>query len=108
MTSLVPEIVPAGELHFVLCDFGRLGPAFVETDPARADREHVVEDMLSGEIARPLKVLVLRPDGTWRDASVEVAWAVTKTAAAAGDVLASGTREFVFKQIGQISQPVVA
>jgi hypothetical protein len=41
MTTLVPELEAAGELYFVLCDFGK---AFVETDPARADRETVVED----------------------------------------------------------------
>lgn len=107
--SLVPEAAPvAGELHFVLCDFGKLGQAYLETDPARADRESVIEDILSGEIARALKVIALRTDGTWRDVSVEVAWAVTKAATAAGDVLAGGAREFVIKHIGQLSQPAVA
>jgi hypothetical protein len=109
MASLVPELAPAaGELHFVLCDFGKLGQAFIETDPARADRESVVEDIISGELARPVRVLALRPDGTWRDVSVEVAWAVTKAAAAVGDLLAGGTRDFVVDQIGHLSHPVLA
>ena len=32
MPSLVPEPRRDADLHFVLCDFGRLGQAFMETD----------------------------------------------------------------------------
>ena len=28
---------PEQDLHFVLCDFGRSGQAYVETDPSQAD-----------------------------------------------------------------------
>jgi hypothetical protein len=34
MSSLVPEA--EGDLHFVLCDFGARGKAFLETDPSAA------------------------------------------------------------------------
>jgi hypothetical protein len=36
-----PPLVPSlgHDLHFVLCDFGKNGNAFVETDPAYADRK---------------------------------------------------------------------
>jgi hypothetical protein len=33
---LVPQL--SDDLHFVLCDFGENGQAFVETDPDHADR----------------------------------------------------------------------
>jgi hypothetical protein len=85
MTSLVPEPDAVGDLHFVLCDFGRLGKAFVET--ARADRETVVEDILSGELSEPLRVIALLGDGTWHDVSAEVGLDVVKRATVAGEIL---------------------
>src|SRR3954468_24680891 len=85
MTSLVPELDAAGKLHFVLCDYGRRGKAFVETDPARADRETVVEDILSGEPPEPLRVIALRTDGPWHGVSAEIALEVVKRATVAGD-----------------------
>jgi len=100
MTSLVPELDAAGDLHFVLCDYGRLGKAFVETDPARADRETVVEDILSGELSEPLRVIALRADGTWLDVSAEVALEVVKGATVARDTLTEGARNFVEAHFG--------
>ena len=102
MTSLVPELDAAGDLHFVLCDFGRLGKAFVETDPARADREHVVENILRGELSDPIRVIGLLADGTWCDVSVEVALEVVKRATVAGDTLTEGARNFVNTHLGAI------
>jgi hypothetical protein len=107
MTSLVPELDAAGDLHFVLCNFGRLGEAFVETDPARADRETVVEDVLSGELSEPLRVIVLRADGTWHDVSVQVALEVVKRATVAGDTLTDGARKFVDAHLGGVEQPIL-
>jgi hypothetical protein len=34
------------DLHFVLCDFGRHGRAYVETDPAEADASTIVRKLL--------------------------------------------------------------
>jgi len=107
MTSLVPELDAAGDLHFVLCDFGRLGKAFVETDPARADREAVVEDILSGELSEPLRVIALLPDGTWHDVSAEVGLAVVKRATVAGDTLTEGARHFVNAHLGEAEQQIL-
>jgi len=41
-------------LHFVLCDFGRYGRAYVETDPAKADASTIVRNFLQGQYGRPL------------------------------------------------------
>ena len=97
MTSLVPDVVP-DEVHFVLCDLGRIGQAFAETDPARSGREHVVEDILSGELANPIRVVALHSDGTWRDVSSDVAWAVAK-GVADPDALTIGARTFILTQL---------
>ena len=43
MPSLVPESRRDADLHFVLCDFGKLGQAYVETDPNEADRDTIGE-----------------------------------------------------------------
>jgi hypothetical protein len=105
MPSLVPEPRRDADLHFVLCDFGKLGQAYMETDPHEADRDATVSGLVSGQYPRPLKVIALQPDGTWRDVSVEIAWSAMKAAAVGGTSLPEGTRDFVAAQIGQ---PVTA
>jgi hypothetical protein len=42
-----PSLVPSlnEDLHLVLCDFGRAGLAYVETDPAEADATTVVQNL---------------------------------------------------------------
>src|SRR5215475_3062489 len=37
------------DLHFVLCDFGRYGRAYIETDPAKADASTIVRNLLQGQ-----------------------------------------------------------
>jgi hypothetical protein len=46
-----PSLVPSlnEDVHFVLCDFGLAGVAFVETDPAEADATTVVQNLLHGQ-----------------------------------------------------------
>ena len=100
MASLVPDTTL---VHFVLCDFGRLGRAFVETDPARSGREHITEDILSGELDRPLQVIVLRADGTWRDVSIDLAGALLDAARRDSDGLTTGARDFVTEHLERLS-----
>ena len=48
---LVPQVNQ--ELHFVLCDFGKHGQAYVETEPGQADRDTIVRNLIAGStIAR--------------------------------------------------------
>jgi hypothetical protein len=46
-----PPLVPQGnhDLYFVLCDFGKYGQAYVETDPGQADRETILRNFIAGE-----------------------------------------------------------
>jgi len=44
------------DVHLVLCDFGEHGTAYVETDPANADRNAVIRALLAGEYERPISV----------------------------------------------------
>jgi len=58
--------LPAAGVHFLLCDFGELGRSFVETDPDGSSAAAVVEALLQGQYRRPLRVIVLMPQGIWR------------------------------------------
>jgi hypothetical protein len=42
------SFTPEQDLHFVLCDFGRSGQAYVETDPSQADASTIVRNLLDG------------------------------------------------------------
>jgi hypothetical protein len=72
-----PPLAPAlgGPLYFVLCDFGpKIGRAYVETDPEKADRETVLNLLIRGEYHGPLHVLEVDvAAGRARDVSTEFA-----------------------------------
>ena len=50
VSTRLPSLRP---LHFVRCDFGKFGLAFVETDPAAADEATIISNMLSGQYEAP-------------------------------------------------------
>ena len=50
--TLVPTI--EANVYLVLCEFGSLGAAYIETDPSQADFESIVRNMLGGQYDRPL------------------------------------------------------
>ena len=61
--SLVPSL--DADIHLVLCCFGQAGLAYVETDPAEADATTVVQNLLHGRYAQPLRVIALNVDEGW-------------------------------------------
>ena len=65
--------------------------AYVETDPAEADAEIIVENLLHGQYERPLRVLALNADEGWaRDVSEAIAPKVSDVAEHEGRELTSG------------------
>ena len=104
--SLVPSLEE--DLHFVLCDFGRAGLDYVETDPAEADATTVVQNLLHGQYERPLRVLALNADEGWaRDVSEAIATKVRDVAEQEGRELTSGTLAFIEAHIGRVIQPTL-
>ena len=102
-----PSLVPSSDhdLHFVLCDFGRYGNSYIETDPSEADRDTIVRNMIEGQYARPLRVIALNPSEGWsRDVSEEIATAVLTAARAEGRELPAGTSEFVEERRSRLVQ----
>jgi hypothetical protein len=97
------------DLHFVLCDFGRAGLAYVETNPADADATTVVQNLLHGQYERPLRVLALNADEGWaRDVSETIAAKVRDVAEHEGRELTMGTTAFIEDHIGRVLQPTLA
>jgi hypothetical protein len=89
-----PPLVPSldHDLHFVLCDFGKRGQAFVETDPVHADRNTIICNLIAGEYERPLSVVAFNLAEGWAyDVSIPIARAIMKADAS----LTAGTRAFV-------------
>jgi hypothetical protein len=104
--SLVPSLEE--DVHFVLCDFGRSGLAYVETDPAEADSGSVVRNLLHGQYDRPLQVLALNAAEGWaRDMSEAIAAKVRDVAEHEGRELTSGTLAFIETHIGRVIQPTL-
>ena len=104
--SLVPSLNE--DVHFVLCDFGRAGLAYVETDPAEADATTVVQNLLNGQYERPLRVIALNADEGWsRDVSEAIAAKVRDVAEHEGRELTSGTTSFIEDHIGRLVQPTL-
>jgi hypothetical protein len=90
------SLVPEQDLHFVLCDFGRSGQAYVETDPREADASTVVRNLLQGQYDRPVRVLALNVEEGWvRDVSEIIAAKVQDVARRGGQGLTAGTRMFI-------------
>jgi hypothetical protein len=90
------SLVSEQDLHFVLCDFGRSGQAYVETDPTEADASTIVRNLLGGQYDRPLRVLALNVEEGWvRDVSEIIAVKVRDMARREGQGLPVGTRAFI-------------
>src|SRR5262245_3490165 len=99
-----PSLVPSlnDDVHFVLCDFGRAGLAYVETDPAEGDATTVVQNLLHGQYERPVRVLALDADEGWcRDVSKVIAAKVRDVAAHEGRELTRRTLAFIEDQFGR-------
>lgn len=86
MRSL-PSIVPTDRLdrdiYLVLEDFGaRAGCAWRETDEQDTDRDTIIRDLLSGQYAYPVRIVVFNAfEGHARDATSEIADELAEAAA---------------------------
>jgi hypothetical protein len=90
------SLVPEQDLHFVLCDFGRSGQAYVETDPTEADASTIVRNLLQGQYDRPVRILALNVEEGWvRDVSEIIAAKVQAVARFEEQELTTGTRAFI-------------
>ncbi|MGM4877819.1 hypothetical protein AB7645_42090 [Bradyrhizobium sp. 956_D2_N1_5] len=96
-----PSIVPADRLdrdiYLVLEDFGaRAGCAWRETDEADTDLEGVLQNLLSGHYAYPVRIVSFNPVEGWsRDATSDVADALVRRAADTDAEISSSLQDFI-------------
>jgi hypothetical protein len=96
------------DLHLVLCDFGRSGLAYVETDPAQADATTIVRNLLRGEYDRPLRIIAVNAEEEWsRDVSESIAAKVQDVAEHEARELTSGTLAFIDAHLAHARQPTL-
>jgi len=85
-----PSISPAQpddrDVYLVLDDFGgRLGRAWRETDEESADRQAIIDDLIDGQYANPVRVIAFNTAQGWsRDVSPEIADLISQRCARDG------------------------
>lgn len=104
-----PTLVPSGPtpepVHLVLCDFGKLGSAYVETEPVTTEAD-VVHNIFTGQYDRPLEVVAFSIDEGWaRDVSEGIAGLVVERARSEERPLSEGARRFVEKHLDEELEP---
>jgi hypothetical protein len=66
-------------VYLVLEDFGKFGRAYRETSEDGADLESVIENMLTGQFDKPLRVVAFNTAEGWsRDVTGEIAREVAR------------------------------
>lgn len=92
-----PTLAPSFEesTHLVLCDFGRQGLAYAETEPLTTERK-VIENMLHGQYDKPAQVVAFSFSKGWsRDVSEDIAHEVLELARTEERSIPKGTRHFI-------------
>ena len=103
--SWTPSIVPFAfgtdqTVYLVLDDFGRLGRAYPETDPERADLDTVISDLMSGH-HDPVRVVAFNTAERWaEDVSEDIAREIMRRLDLAGDELPSSLEGFMDRHLG--------
>ena len=81
MSRRVSEPFEDVTVYLVLNDHGEFGIAYVETDPAEADRETIIRNFLSGQYSNALRVVAFNTAEGWsRDVSEDIAGEVLEQA----------------------------
>ena len=88
-------------VYIVLNDFGPLGRAYVETDEDEADEATIVEDILSGQYSRPIRVIAFNAAEGWaRDVTEDIARAVLSKAQSEQRSIGTVAQEFLERTLG--------
>ena len=91
----------AAPIHFVLCDFGPAGRAYMETDPDAASAANIVENLLNDQYEEPLQVIAVDlAANRVEDVSAAIAQAVLDEARRRKAELADDARTFIEDQLG--------
>src|ERR1700738_1181110 len=87
-------------VYLVLNDHGQFGIAFDETDPAKADRETIIRNFLTGQYGNALRVVAFNTAEGWSwDVSEDIALEILQRAVDADQVLGDSTRHFINRHV---------
>src|SRR5690349_18605227 len=87
------SFAPEQDLHFVLCDFGPSGQAYVETDPCEAHPSTIVPIHREAQYRRTVRSVALNVEEGWiRDVSQLITAKVQDVARRDGRELTGGSR----------------
>jgi hypothetical protein len=102
--SWTPSIVPKGDdqnFYLVINNYGKLGPAFAETDVAEANLETTISNLMSGQYSDPVRVVAFNTTEHWaEDASEDIAREILHRIDLAGRELPSSIEAFVDRHVG--------
>ena len=100
------SIAPVHEtVHLILCDFGKLGIAYVETD-AIFRAEDAAAKIARGEYTNPLEVIAFNVDEGWcRNVSEDIAGIIVEKARAEENTITLSARTFVEKHLDEEVEP---
>ena len=105
--SATPSLVPHSEIvvHIVFDDFGNAGWIYRETDERGTSLEAVVDDLLTGQLQNPERVVAFNTSEGWsRDVSEDVAREVVGRVAERGRQL-SNSRQLVETYVNKNELP---
>jgi hypothetical protein len=93
-------------IYLVLNDYGKLGSAYVETDPAEADRESIIRNFLSGQYDNAVRVVAFNTAGGWSwDVSEDIAREVLQRAIEADEDLGDDAKRFIDRHVADSTLP---
>jgi hypothetical protein len=96
-------------VYLVLNDYGRLGVAYDETDPAKADRETIIRNFLTGQYSDALRVVAFNTAEGWSsDVSEDIALEILQRAFDADDTLGNDTKRFINRHVADPANPAPA
>lgn len=99
-----PSLVPSDEptVYLVADDFGKVGRAWREADLETTDLETVIQDLMSGEYRRPIRVIAFNTAERWsEDVSEDVAREIQHRCNLQLSDVPSHLQEFVDRYAGQ-------
>ena len=98
MSHRLPERSDDITVYLVLNDYGKLGSAYVETDPAEANRESIIRNFLSGRYGNAVQSFNTAEGWSW-DVSEDIAREILQRAIEAGEHLREDTKRFIDRHV---------
>src|SRR5271156_5715621 len=106
MPRRVPQPSDDVTVYLDLNDHGQFGIAYDETDPAKADRETIIRNFLTGQYSDALRVVAFNTAEGWSsDVSEDVALEILRRAFDADDNLGDDTKRFVDRHVADPANP---